>query len=60
MENGENEKIRKNGAARNTNEQCFGQLHGMAMAFRGWAALKTLMGFNVSYIRTTAMILEGF
>ena len=32
MENGENEKIRKNGAAQNTDEQCFGQLCSMAMA----------------------------
>ena len=38
MENGDNEKIRKNGAARNTDEQCFGQLDGMAMAC-GWMGL---------------------
>ena len=44
----ENKKIRKNGAACNTDEQCFGQLHGMAMACGAGAALKTLMGFNVS------------
>ena len=34
MENEKNEKIRKNSAVRNIDEQCFGQLHDMAMACR--------------------------
>ena len=44
LENGENEKIRKNGATWNIDEQCFGQLHGMAMACRGWDRIKDLDG----------------
>ena len=45
MENGENEKIRKNDAAWNTDEQCFKQFHGMQV---GGAVFKTPMGFNIS------------
>ena len=43
----EKKKKRKNDAAQNTDEQCFGQPHGMAMACRGWGRIKDPHGIEL-------------